>query len=154
MERDTLGYIFLVLFGVLVLYSGFHNTEFTMMIASGTLQGLIYYIISNPAYIIIFAGVLLSNQAAAWKEILAALALIWAFDIVSFPRLPSEALPTDVNFLANSDAIFIEKLNSILQLDYSTMWNFYYIILPLLLVGASAWLLGIRGLGGRVKKGA
>ena len=54
MNKKNVGIGFLVYFIAITLYSGFYNSEYVAKILGGGLMGLVYYIIANPAYLIVF----------------------------------------------------------------------------------------------------
>jgi len=151
LNKKNVGIGFLVYFIAITLYSGFYNSEYVAKILGGGLMGLVYYIIANPAYLIVFFTVIISETEQIWKEVLAAVSLVLALDITSFPRLPIESFPTDPNFLANSDALFMAKIMEMFPtVAYHTLWNIYYIAIPIVLILGASQLLGFTHFGKKI----
>ena len=151
LNKKNVGIGFLIYFIAITLYSGFYNSEYVSKILGGGLMGLFYYIIANPAYLIVFFTVIISETEQVWKEVLAAVSLIIAIDIISFPRLPIDSFPIDPNFLANSDALFMAKIMEMFPtVAYHTLWNIYYIAIPILLILGASQLLGFTHFGKKI----
>lgn len=148
LNKKNIGIGFLIYFIAITIYSGIYNSDYISKILGGGLMGLVYYIVANPAYLLVFMTIIISETEKVWKEILSAVLIIWAIDIISFPRMPIDAFPTDPNFLANSDFIFMTKLTTIFSsVSYATLWKIYYIVLPIALVIGASQLLGFTHFG-------
>lgn len=143
---------FLVLFGVMLAYSGFNNDAIAAKIAAGGGSGLLVYALFRLDYLLLGVGVFMVGRGQAlWKKLLASLCLVYALDITQYPRLLKAAMTTDLGFLANSDAIIVQwALNT--GLPYNVVWHLYYIVLPAVLVLISARLLGLVSFGRILKK--
>ena len=151
LNKKNIGIGFLVYFVAITLYSGLYNSDYINKILGGGLMGILYYVVANPAYLIVFFTVIISKTEQVWKEITAAIALIIAIDIISFPRVSSVAFPTDPNFLANSDAIFMGKMMEMFStVSYHTLWNIYYIVIPIALILGASQLLGFTHFGKKI----
>ncbi len=124
-----------------------------IMFNSSVPVGLVLYTLTNPAYVLIIAGIMWSHKDKLFKSFIAGVSFTVALDIISIPRLPS-VVPTaasgaldfgklalDNVLLVNSDFI-IAKAAVGAGISYSTFWNFYYFIFPIGLFLLTAHLLG------------
>lgn len=126
---------------LLSFYLWKNNDSIAQIIANDSTLGIFLYILSNPAYLLLFFTILVVNQEAGFfKNLIASTMIIYSSDIISFPRLPPSGLPTTIDILASSDGLVIHKLLHI-GLTYQVAWTFYYLILPIgLTLGALAIL--------------
>jgi len=145
MDKKTFAYGFLIAFGVLTWYLYSNNDLIATAIAHDGINGMFWYFISNMSYVLlIFAIVILNRDSgvSTIRSLLGAILIIYAFDIVSYPRFSPVAMTTDLTMLASSDALAINKIKA-LGFSYPTTYTFYYLVLPLLLLVLSIQLLGI-----------
>lgn len=84
------------------------------------------------------------------KDLIGGILLVWAIDIISFPRLPMTGMTVDKALLANSDALFMTRILSLTGWEYSFAWKFYYMVLPIILIIAVGYILGFVNLGRRL----
>lgn len=141
-NSSTWGKIFLVYFVVLALYSAFNIESMAATIAGGGFVGIALYFVSNPAYVILFFSLIFFNRSVSWwKNVIAAAAIIFASNNVSFPRLLKSGLPAEVGYRASLDSIVAQSLMAV-GWSYDAFWVFYYIVLPLGLIVGAAWLVG------------
>ena len=105
---------------------------------------MFWFFITHLSYVLIFVSLLILNsEAGAIKNIIGALLLITSFDILSLPRMDSSGLSADPILLGSSDGIIITKLME-MGYSYSTIYPFYYLIMPIILVLTALWVLGIH----------
>lgn len=154
MDKRQFAIGFAVLFIILIIYTGINNDRIVKLVSSMKMpESILVYLLTRVDFLLIFLTLFLSRISTLTREFFAGIALIWAFDIIGLPKLPREAMPTDLSFLANSDAIFMTKLISFTKLDYSIAWNIYYIVFPILLTLLTIYLLGFWRLGRRLNGG-
>lgn len=142
---------FIVGFILLTLVIGLNNERFIEKISTAKIgEALLYYFISRIDYVIIFSSIFLLRISTPIKEFFAGLTLILAIDILSFPRLPSDAMTAVPSLMANSDYIFMKHLISFTNWNYTFAWKFYYIFMPIFLILLVGYILGLVKLGKRI----
>ena len=144
MEKKQFAFIFTAAFIVLTIYTYLNNSYVEQTITRDGLQGVLFYIITNPAYILLFFSIIHHNQEMGIiKNIIGGFILVLALDIVSYPKLPQASFPLDLSSLASSDALLVGKIMSF-GISYSYAWTFFYLILPIILIITSLQILGIH----------
>ena len=134
---------FMVFFVVLTIYTYLNNDAIANIIANNGMQGMIYYFVTNASYVLLLLSIILINsEINPVRNVIGALMLITAFDIVSYPRFSPIGMPQDLSFLASSDGIILNHLISS-GINYSTAYNLFYLILPLALVVGALAILGL-----------
>jgi len=142
MDKKVFSLGFALLFIFLSFYLYTNHDMIVKSISQNGLQGLFWYVLSNPVYILLFISIVFINKGSnTFKMIIATLALIIAMDIVGMPRFSPTSLTQDTSFLASSDGIIINKLISY-GISYSTTYTIYYLILPILLILLALYLFG------------
>lgn len=140
-DKKKFALIVVVLFIMLTIYLYMNNDSVASIIVQDGLKGLMWYILSNAAYVLIFLSIILFNRGVPFiKNIAGATLLVYAFDIVSYPRFSPSGMPMEVALLASSDGIIMNKLITIMP--YSSAYTFYYLILPISMILLSLYLLG------------
>ena len=144
MEKKQFAFIFTAAFIALTVYIYFNNSYVEQTIVNDGLKGVLFYILSNPAYVLLFFSIMHYNQEIGiLKNVIGGFVLVLALDIVSFPRLSQVTFPVDVSSLASSDALLVGKIMSF-GVSYSYAWTFYYLVVPIVLIIASLQILGIH----------
>lgn len=144
MDRKQFALLFTAGFIALTIWIYFNNSYVEQTIVHDGLNGVLFYILSNPAYILLFFSIIHYNQEMGIiKNIIGGFALVLALDIVSYPRLPQGTMPLDVSSLASSDALLVGKIMSF-GVSYNYSWTFYYLILPIILIIVALQILGIH----------
>lgn len=152
-DNKKLGLGFIIVFILLVLYTGLNNQKFVDTISSGAFgSAILYYVITRIDYLFILISIFLLRISTPSKEFIGGILLIWAIDITSMPRLPMAGFPTDASFLANSDFIFMSRLIGFTNWDYAFAWKFYYIVLPIILIILAGYILGLVNIGKKFAK--
>ena len=154
-NKKTFAYGFLIAFVLLTYYLYQNNDAIALLIANDGLQGMFWYFVSNASYVLLLFSIIIINTdtgVGVFRNIGGGLMLIYAFDIVSYPRFSPVGLTQDAIMLASSDALFINKLMK-LGFDYSSVYTMYYLVLPIVLVGLSVWILGINDFVKKIFKG-
>lgn len=153
MNNSTLGRIFLVYFIAATAFIAFNYNTFVSTINAGSIpKALLFYMLANIDYLIIIIAVFYFGRGVNFlKKTLASILLIWAIDIISFPRLSPAGMTTDSAFMASSDAI-LAKAAVTGGIPYNTFWWGYYLVLPLLIITIAAWTLGVVELGRLIKR--
>lgn len=142
MDKRTFSYLFVGFFLLLTIYLFFNNDSIATTIVNDGATGVFWYILSHPEYILLFfALVFISQSSNKIKEIIGALSIILAIDIVSFPRFSPLGISNDMAFLASTDGIFMNKLLS-LGMAYSTAYTIFYLIIPIVLILFALYLFG------------
>lgn len=151
MDKKTFAWVFVILFGVLTYYLWQNNDSVAGIIANDGWTGIAWYIISNPAYILLMISIyLLNRETNLIRNAIGSFLIIYSSDIISYPRLPSSAFPQDVSILASSDGLIITKLLKA-GFSYETAWNFYYLVLPIGLVIIALAILGVHNFYKQIK---
>lgn len=151
MDKEKIAVGFIIIFILLVIYIGMNNQKFVVEISSTQFpRAILFYLASRVDYLLIFASLFMLKIATPIKELIAGILFIWALDIVSFPRLPIDAIPTDLSLMANSDYIIMTKILAITQWTYPFAWKFYYIFMPIILVLIAGYTLGFMNFGRRL----
>lgn len=144
MDKKTFAYGFLIFFIVLTYYLYSNNDAVASIIALDGVKGVAYYILSNPAYLLLITSVVLVNrEAGTLKNIIGTLMIIYASDIISYPRLSPSGMSDSVHLLASLDGVMVAKLIE-KGMEYSTAYTLYYLILPIALIVGAMGVLGIR----------
>lgn len=136
--------MFVLFFIILTFYLYNNNDDVANIIAHDGLYGLFWYFLSNIPYVLILISIFVLNpQVGFGRNLLGGFMMVYAMDIVSFPRLSVAGMTTDIGLLSSSDALV---MNHILKLgiNYSTAYTFYYLVLPILLILGSLSILGIH----------
>ena len=142
-DKKTFAYSFVIGFIFLTWYLYSNNDSVASIIANDGFQGIFWYIVSNPAYILLFISIYaLNTEAGFWSNTIGSFFILYASDIISYPRLSPVAMPLNNPILASSDTLFITQLTQ-WGLSYTNSWTFYYLVLPILLIIASLQILGI-----------
>lgn len=144
MERNTIVRGFIIFYVGMTYYLWQNNDSVAQIIANDSLKGVFFYLISNISYVMIVAAIfLLNSQTGFIRNIIASFTFIFGIDILSYPRLllSTGGLTTNVDILASSDALVMRHL---LQagIPYQMAFNFYYLILPIILLIVTIKLLG------------
>mgnify|MGYP001568267427 CR=1 FL=1 len=144
MDKKTFSLGFIIFFVVLTYYLYTNNDSIANIIANDGVQGTIWYFVSNPAYLLLFLSVVYFNsEAGILKNAVGALMIIYASDIISYPRLSPAGLGDNINLLASLDGLFFNKMLA-QGFSYSTLYSFYYLILPIVLIIGAISILGIH----------
>jgi len=144
MDKKTFSYGFLIFFLFVTIYIYMNNDSVASIIAGNGFNGIFWYILTNPAYILIIITIfMLNREAGVLKNILGGFMLIFAMDIVSMPRFSPAGLSQDLGLLASSDGIFFNWFLSH-GLTFSSAYTLYYLILPILLILGALAILGIH----------
>ena len=152
-DKKTFAIGFIVAFGLLTYYLWQNNESVASTIANNGLDGIFWYFISNPAYVLLLISIyMLNKDAGALRNIGGTLMILFASDIVSYPRLPESGFPNDLAILASSDGIVMNKLIE-MGFSYSTSWNFFYLVLPISLMLGALAVLGIHNFFKQVMSG-
>ena len=142
MDKKNFAIAFVIGFIVLTIYLGSNDVKVAGIIANDGINGIFWYVLSNPAYILLIVSIYMINSEAGYiKNTIGAFMIIFASDVVSYPRLLSTGLPADPSILASSDALVVNKLLS-MGFSYSTAHSFYYTVLPIILVVSALAILG------------
>lgn len=147
-DRRQLVLGMLVVFTVFVVYTFFNSARVTGNIAVGGLAGALWYLLSDFKNWLIVGGFffLPVGSGLSWQKFLPGIFVALAADIVSYPRLlPTPPLAGEA-IRASLDWIVV----SAMPFSYGVSYQFYYFALPLLLMFAAAYALGLRGFAKRV----
>ena len=144
MDNKQQGWVLLIGLIVYVSWLAFNfNSMVGWMNAGNPAVALLVYYFSNPAYIaFIYFGT--KSMGNNFKAFIGSLLLILVFDIVSFPRQAISSIDVSITAVTNSDKIFLGMLQNA-GLTYSVAWWSYYLVIPILLIIAVAYLLGLVG---------
>lgn len=142
MDKKQFAIIFVIVFILMTYYLYYNDVMIAQTIKDDGLKGMIFYFASNLAYVLIFVGILFFNKDKNMvSNILGAFMLIYAIDIISFPRFMSSGMSQDLGFLASSDGVFISRFME-MGFQYANLHLFYYLILPIALILGSVYILG------------
>ena len=142
--KKTFSLGFVVFFFALTYYLYNNNDSIANVIANDGVQGTIWYFVSNPAYLLLFLSVFYFNsEAGLLKNAIGSLFIIYASDIISFPRLSPAGLGDNVNLLASLDGLFFNKMLA-QGFNYNNLYSFYYFVLPIALIIGAISILGIH----------
>lgn len=143
LDKKTFTWIFFGFLIFLTYYLYNNNDQIAQIIANNGIQGIFWYFISNPSYIMILISIYLLNREAGFvRDLIGGFMLIIALDIISFPRFSPIGISKDTMLLASADGIIVNKLLSF-GLSYSNVYFIYYLILPIALIIGSITILGI-----------
>lgn len=140
-------WLIVALFVALAVYLALYAEGLAAQVmASGNVGfGLLIYLLSNPAYLLIIAGIVVWKDGGfgqKLKSFIAGLFIVEALDAISLPRcVPSGGLPTEsLNFLC-SDTLVVKGFTDA-GIAFGNAWWLYYLVLPVVLVVAALYLLG------------
>lgn len=153
MNNSTFGKVFLAYFVVITCLIAFQYQTFVGIIADGGLaKGLLFYFLLNVDYLLLLIAIMyFSRGTNFFKRVIATFFIIWAIDIISFPRLSQAGLPPEMVYRTSSDAIIATAITSN-GVPFTTFWWAYYLVLPVILILLAAWMLGIVELARMVRK--
>ncbi|MEK6884808.1 MAG: hypothetical protein AABY22_34570 [Nanoarchaeota archaeon] len=144
MDKKNFAIIYIIAFGILAYFLWSNNDSIAATISSGSAQGVFYYFLSNPIYILLVASVLYFNQEAGYiRNIIGSFLIILSSDIISFARLPSGGFNGDIFLEASPDSLVMHELVA-KGMGYSTAYTFYYLVLPILLTLIALQVLGLH----------
>jgi len=144
MDKKTFIFIFLAGFIVMTIWLDIHDVSIANTIAHDGFKGITWYFFTNPAYILLFFSFFVLNAEVGFsRNAIGAILFIVASDIISYPRLLSSGLPTDISILASSDGLVITNLMRY-GLSYANSHFIFYRILPIALVIAAVQVMGIH----------
>lgn len=146
MEKKTFAIIFVVAFGFLTYYLWQNNDVVAKTIVNDGLQGFFWYFISNFNYVLILISIIILDTDVTYlRRIFGGILTIYAFDIVSYPRLSLGDIinPNALNLsiLASSDGLVINELLKFGLTPYIA-YTTYYLIFPILFIGIALYVLG------------
>lgn len=136
--------LFLVYIIGITIYSYFAYDSLVRVISTDGLWGSFWYFFINPVYIMLFISIILFNKRVGFfRNIMGSALLIFASDIISFPRLSSLGFTQDINLSASLDGLIISKMLSY-GFSYSTTYILYYLIIPILSILLALYILGYQ----------
>lgn len=144
MNVKTKSYIILGGFTLYVIISMIYYPKLVnMIITSGFLTGVLIYILTNPAYLLLVYGIIRYAKGSKFKALLSSILLIFSLDMIASPRIMvNEILTTGSSTITNMGAIAIKAIAN-LGLPYKIAWFFYYAVFPILFFAVSMELLGV-----------
>lgn len=144
MEKKTFAIIFVISFIFLTYYLWQNNDNVAQIIIKDGLRGVLWYFLSNANYVLILISIMiLETNVNYLRRLMGGVLTIFAFDIVSMPRMVSTSLADNgIAILASMDGITITKLVN-MGVSYGNAHTFYYLVLPIILIFISFNLLGI-----------
>lgn len=144
---------FVIAFVILVVYIYQNNDQISSTIINDGSTGILWYFLTNPAYVLIlFSVIYINSDNVIWRNFLGSVMIIVAADIVSYPRFLTSGIGNEAALLASSDGIIIKRLLSE-GFAYNTAFTIYYLVFPIaLMVGALA-ILGIHNFFKFMRKG-
>lgn len=142
MDKRTFAIIFVLGFAALTFYLWQNNDFIAKTIVDDGLKGLFWYFISNANYVLILVSIIaLDTDVNVLRRIAGGLMVVYAFDIVSFPRLSPTGLSNDIAILASSDGLVVKEFLN-LGMSYQTAYTTYYLVMPIVLILAALTILG------------
>lgn len=143
MEKKTFSYIYFGYIVLLAIYTYF-NSEFVVnTIVNDGMLGIIYYFVTNPAYVLILVTIFMLNRDTSFiRTTIASFLIIFSADILSYPRMGA-VMSSDINLLASIDGIMFNHLLAS-GMSYNVIYTIYYLILPILLLVLALWFLGVN----------
>lgn len=142
-DKKTFAYSFVGLFILLTYYLWKNNDIVAQTIANDGIIGIFWYFISNASYVFLLVSLIMFNtEVNLGRNVLGALLLIFAIDIISYPRVLTSGFSPNDAILASSDGLVIQN---ILKMNFSfhSVHTFYYLVLPIILIFISLQFLGI-----------
>ena len=143
-DKKTFSIGFVIAFVILSIYTYKNNDQISSTIANGGSTGILWYFLTNPAYVLILFSVFYFNSDnLVWRNVLGSFMIIIAADIVSYPRFLTSGIGNEAALLASSDGIIMKRLLSE-GFAYNTAFMIYYLILPIVLIIGALAILGIH----------
>ena len=149
MNKESWAKLIIVAFAVYAAWMMSNAEYLAAQIFSGNLfNGMLLYLVTNPSYFIIVAGIMATHKGSRFKAFIAGLSVGLAFDIVALPVLPQvlpacklACLAATKSAIMSPDLILAQAaLNA--NIPYSTFHFVYYWFLPVSLMILALWLLG------------
>lgn len=121
----------------------YYNSMVNMMATSGALMGIIIYLLTNPAYLLLIYFIIKNAKHSKFKATLASIMTIFALDMVASPRVLVEEIFTNGSAtIMNLGTIIIKSLMA-LGLNVHFAWYLYYLVFPILLFIMAMELMGV-----------
>lgn len=141
-DKKFLSIASLLSFIALTIYLSFNSDKIGSIISGNGFVGLGWYILSDfKNWVIIVGAVIMAGTTSLGRRIGAGLAVAFAADIISYPRLLSTAAPVQGEAMrASLDWMVV----NVLPFSYGINWKIYYLVVPVVLMVAAFNLLGYK----------
>lgn len=143
-DKKKFSKYFVLAFMLVTVYLFNNSDRLAIIIANDGIWGTFWYFVSNPAYMLLIASIFILNaEAGLFKNIIGSFMIIYASDIISYPRFSPLGLTSDINFMASLDGLVMTKLLGF-GFSYSNAYLIYYLVLPIALIIGALSILGIH----------
>lgn len=154
MNIKTKSYMIMGFFSAYVTLSLLYYPKIVNMIStSGFFIGVLIYLLTNPAYLLLVFGITKYAKGSKLKALLASFLIIFSFDMIASPRiLVEEIMVTGSSTITNMGAIAIKAMSQI-NIPLKLGYYMYYWLLPILFMMLALELLGVVDFIRKIRNG-